>query len=59
MAKGSGPHEGGALLCIVSLSLDVNKNTQILKREVLRSLRLRKANCEGNRKTQGHSKDGE
>lgn len=37
-AKGSGPHEGGPLLWAVSLSLDVNKNIQILKREVLRSL---------------------
>lgn len=40
MAKGTGPHEGGPFLCVVSLSLDVNKNTQILKREVLKSLRL-------------------
>lgn len=40
MVKGSGPQEGGPLLCAVSLSLDVSENTQILKREVLRSLRL-------------------
>lgn len=40
MANESCLHEGGQLLCAVSLSVDVNKNTQILKREVLRSLRL-------------------
>lgn len=40
MAKESGPLEGGPLLWKVSLSLDANKYTQVLKREALRSLGL-------------------